>query len=139
MKTADSDKVPTRRFRRRLTAAHVAFLLAALAGNVHAARLNYQIELSGLYSDNIDLSEDDEVSETVLIPRLLFDFKEEGSRVEVEARGHSPLYEALGIKEMILLCAVGPAAHAEVLNTLRLFGEQVIPHFRAKEKREAAE
>ena len=47
------------------------------------------------------------------------------------------LYEALGIEEMILLCAVGPAAHEEVLNTLRLFGEQVIPHFRAKEKREA--
>ena len=48
------------------------------------------------------------------------------------------LYEALGIEEMILLCAVGPAAHEEVLNTLRLFGEQVIPHFRAKEKREVA-
>ena len=48
------------------------------------------------------------------------------------------LYEALGIEEMILLCAVGPAAHEEVLNTLRPFGEQVIPHFRAKEKREAA-
>jgi alkanesulfonate monooxygenase SsuD/methylene tetrahydromethanopterin reductase-like flavin-dependent oxidoreductase (luciferase family) len=48
------------------------------------------------------------------------------------------LYEALGIEEMILLCAVGPAAHEEVLNTLRLFGEQVIPHFRAKEKRAAA-
>ncbi|QSX77676.1 porin family protein [Agrilutibacter solisilvae] len=62
-------------------------LLAGLAGNAHAARLNYQIELSGLYSDNIDLSEDDQNTETVLIPRLLFDFKEEGSAVEVEARG----------------------------------------------------
>jgi len=48
------------------------------------------------------------------------------------------LYEALGIEEMILLCAVGPAAHEEVLSTLRLFGERVIPHFRAKEKRAAA-
>ena len=48
------------------------------------------------------------------------------------------LYEALGIEEMILLCAVGPAAHDEVLNTLRLFGEQVIPYFRAKDKRAAA-
>src|SRR6516162_81415 len=37
------------------------------------------------------------------------------------------LYEALGIEEMILLCAVGPASHEEVLNTMRLFGEQVIP------------
>jgi alkanesulfonate monooxygenase SsuD/methylene tetrahydromethanopterin reductase-like flavin-dependent oxidoreductase (luciferase family) len=48
------------------------------------------------------------------------------------------LYEALGIEEMILLCAVGPAEHQEVLNTMRLFGEQVIPHFRAKKKRAAA-
>jgi hypothetical protein len=39
------------------------------------------------------------------------------------------LYEALGIEEMILLCAVGPAQHEEVLNTIRLFGEQVIPRF----------
>ena len=45
------------------------------------------------------------------------------------------MYETLGIEEMILLCAVGPAAHEEVLNTLRLFGRHVIPHFRAKEKR----
>jgi alkanesulfonate monooxygenase SsuD/methylene tetrahydromethanopterin reductase-like flavin-dependent oxidoreductase (luciferase family) len=47
------------------------------------------------------------------------------------------LYEALGIEEAILLCAVGPAKHEEVLHTLRLFGEQVIPHFRAKELRAA--
>jgi alkanesulfonate monooxygenase SsuD/methylene tetrahydromethanopterin reductase-like flavin-dependent oxidoreductase (luciferase family) len=45
------------------------------------------------------------------------------------------LYEALGIEEVILLCAVGPAQHQEVLHTLRLFGERVIPHFRAKEPR----
>lgn len=43
------------------------------------------------------------------------------------------LYEALGIEEAILLCAVGPAQHQEVLNTIRLFGEQIIPHFQAKE------
>jgi alkanesulfonate monooxygenase SsuD/methylene tetrahydromethanopterin reductase-like flavin-dependent oxidoreductase (luciferase family) len=45
------------------------------------------------------------------------------------------LYEALGIEEAILLCAVGPAQHEEVLHTLRLFGEEVIPHFQAKEPR----
>jgi alkanesulfonate monooxygenase SsuD/methylene tetrahydromethanopterin reductase-like flavin-dependent oxidoreductase (luciferase family) len=49
------------------------------------------------------------------------------------------LYEAMGIEEAILLCAIGPATHQEVLHTLRLFGEQVIPHFQAKEKRSAAE
>jgi len=44
------------------------------------------------------------------------------------------LYEALGIEEAILLCAVGPATHEEVLHTIRLFGEQVIPHFQAKKR-----
>ena len=39
---------------------------------------------------------------------------------------------------MILLCAVGPATHEEVLHTLSLFGEHVIPYFRAKEERAAA-
>lgn len=41
-------------------------------------------------------------------------------------------YEALGIEEVFPLCAIGPAQHSEVLNTIRLFGEQVIPHFREK-------
>ena len=47
------------------------------------------------------------------------------------------LYEALGIEEAILLCAVGPARHEEVLHTIRLFGEEVIPHFQAKRQRAA--
>ena len=44
-------------------------------------------------------------------------------------------FEALGIEEAILLCAVGPARHDEVLHTLRLFGEQVIPHFEGRRLR----
>src|SRR5216683_2923836 len=48
------------------------------------------------------------------------------------------IYEALGIEEVFLLCAIGPAQHQEVLHTIRLFGEQVIPHFQAKEARAAA-
>jgi len=47
------------------------------------------------------------------------------------------LYEAMGIEEVILLCAIGPAQHHEVLHTMRLFGEQVIPHFRSRQSREA--
>jgi alkanesulfonate monooxygenase SsuD/methylene tetrahydromethanopterin reductase-like flavin-dependent oxidoreductase (luciferase family) len=47
------------------------------------------------------------------------------------------LYEALGIEEVILLCAVGPAQHQEVLNTIHLFGEHIIPHFRARKPRAA--
>ncbi len=42
------------------------------------------------------------------------------------------LYQALGIEEVILLCAVGPATHQEVLHTMRLFGEQVTPHSKPK-------
>ena len=45
------------------------------------------------------------------------------------------LYEALGIEEVFLLCAIGPAQHQEVLHTIRLFGEQIIPYFQAKERR----
>jgi alkanesulfonate monooxygenase SsuD/methylene tetrahydromethanopterin reductase-like flavin-dependent oxidoreductase (luciferase family) len=48
------------------------------------------------------------------------------------------LYEAMGIEEMILLCAVGPATHEEVLNTIRLFGKAIIPHFAGKAARAAA-
>ena len=44
-------------------------------------------------------------------------------------------YEALGIEEVFMLCAIGPAQHQEVLHTIRLFGEQVIPHFQAKTPR----
>ena len=44
------------------------------------------------------------------------------------------MYEALGIEEVFLLCAIGPAQHEEVLHTIRLFGEQVIPHFQAGER-----
>jgi len=45
------------------------------------------------------------------------------------------MYEAMGIEEVILLCAIGPAAHQEVLHTIRLFGEEVIPHFQKKSAR----
>jgi alkanesulfonate monooxygenase SsuD/methylene tetrahydromethanopterin reductase-like flavin-dependent oxidoreductase (luciferase family) len=47
------------------------------------------------------------------------------------------IYEAMGIEEVILLCAIGPATHEEVLHTIRLFGEAVIPHFEEKSRRRA--
>ncbi len=47
-------------------------------------------------------------------------------------------YEALGIEEVFPLCAIGPARHEEVMNTLRLFGEHVIPHFQAKARQGVA-
>ncbi len=48
------------------------------------------------------------------------------------------LYEAMGIEEVFMLCAVGPARHEEVLHTIRMFGEQIIPYFRAKDEKRAA-
>jgi alkanesulfonate monooxygenase SsuD/methylene tetrahydromethanopterin reductase-like flavin-dependent oxidoreductase (luciferase family) len=43
-------------------------------------------------------------------------------------------YEALGVDELILALNVGPSApQQEVMNTLRLFGKYVIPHFKEKE------
>ena len=48
------------------------------------------------------------------------------------------LYAALGIEEVILLCAIGPMRHEEVLHTLRLFGDHVIPYFKAKEAQATA-
>ncbi len=47
-------------------------------------------------------------------------------------------YEALGIEEVFPLCAIGPARHEEVMHTLRLFGEHVIPHFQAKARQGTA-
>jgi alkanesulfonate monooxygenase SsuD/methylene tetrahydromethanopterin reductase-like flavin-dependent oxidoreductase (luciferase family) len=49
------------------------------------------------------------------------------------------LYEALGIEEVFLLCAIGPAHHQEVLNTIRLFGEQVIPYFQTRGPRTSSQ
>ena len=46
-------------------------------------------------------------------------------------------YEAMGVEQVFLLCAIGPAANEEVMNTIRLFGKYVIPHFKDKEKAQA--
>lgn len=77
----------TRQTRARWQALSLGLLAVALAGGTDAARLNYQVQVTALHSDNIDLSEDDEISERVLIPRLSFDVKEEGASVELQARG----------------------------------------------------
>ncbi|GAB3384623.1 hypothetical protein [Lysobacter fragariae] len=89
MKTPDrSDAQPFPRVRPRPAALYVAVLAAAFGGSAQAApHINYQIEVEALHSDNINLSEDNQAVETVLIPRLKFDVKEEGSRVELQARG----------------------------------------------------
>jgi hypothetical protein len=44
----------------------------------------------------------------------------------------------MGVEQVFLLSAIGPAANEEVMNTIRLFGKYVIPHFKEKEKAQAA-
>jgi len=87
MKTPDRNDRRPALARMRPAVLPIALVAAMAMGGAQAARLNYQVELTGLHSDNINLSEDNEASESVLIPRLKFDFNEEGSAVEVKARG----------------------------------------------------
>ena len=47
-------------------------------------------------------------------------------------------YEAMGIDQIFSLSAIGPASHEETMNTIRMIGKHVIPHFREKEKRQAS-
>lgn len=76
------------RARARRTGLHVAIIAAtALAGSAQAGQLDYRFELEALHSDNINLSEDNQATETVLVPRLNFEFKESGASVELQARG----------------------------------------------------
>jgi hypothetical protein len=62
-------------------------MLLVLTGTAEAARLNYELEASVQHSDNIALTETDPVDETIVSPRLRFDFAEAGSALEVKARG----------------------------------------------------
>ncbi|GAB3356799.1 hypothetical protein [Lysobacter tyrosinilyticus] len=71
----------------RPAALSLALFAVMAVDDAQAARLNYQIELTHLHSDNINLSEDNEAPESVLIPRVKFDFSEEGSAVRIKARG----------------------------------------------------
>jgi len=43
-------------------------------------------------------------------------------------------YEDMGVEQVFSLNAIGPESHEETMNTLKMFGEHVIPYFKAKEK-----
>ena len=40
----------------------------------------------------------------------------------------------MGVEQVFSLNAIGPASHEETMNTLRMFGEHVIPYFKSREK-----
>ena len=48
-------------------------------------------------------------------------------------------FESMGVDEIMPIFQAGYATHEEVMNSIRLFGKYVIPHFREKEKRQQAE
>ena len=45
-------------------------------------------------------------------------------------------FESMGVDEIMPIFQAGHASHEEVMNSIRLFGRYVIPHFREKEKRQ---
>lgn len=47
-------------------------------------------------------------------------------------------FEALGVDEYVVTLQVGSVTHQEVMNSLRLFGKYVIPHFQEKERKALA-
>ena len=47
-------------------------------------------------------------------------------------------YERIGADEIMPIFQAGPATHQAVLNSLRLFGKYVIPHFMEKKRRDQA-
>ncbi len=45
-------------------------------------------------------------------------------------------FEAMGVNEIMPIFQAGHATHQEVMNSIRLFGKYIIPHFREKEQRD---
>ena len=46
-------------------------------------------------------------------------------------------YERMGVDEIMPLFQVGPVSHEEVMESLRLFGKYIIPHFQEKARKES--
>ena len=47
-------------------------------------------------------------------------------------------YEDMGVEQVFSLNAIGPASNEETMNTLRMFGQHVIPHFQNRDKAAAS-
>ena len=62
-------------------------LLVVFCCQAGAYQLNYSLDMALGYSDNINQSATDPVGQTMLIPRLDFDFKEEGASLKANAIG----------------------------------------------------
>ena len=75
----------------RRSTTHAALYLAVVAVlpcTAHAVKLDYELGASLLHSDNIDLREDDQVSEDVLMPQVRFSAEQTGAVVQVDLSGN---------------------------------------------------
>jgi len=66
------------------------------AGAASAWQLDYSLEAALGHSDNINQSATDPVAQSILIPRIDFDFKEEGAALEARAIGQVEYRDYLG-------------------------------------------
>lgn len=64
-------------------------LLAAIPGNAGAFDVDYEIGLAARRSDNINLSENDPISDTVISPQMRFEVDQDGPRIQMAARGEA--------------------------------------------------
>jgi len=63
------------------------FLATALCGSAGAVDVDYEVGVAAKRSDNVNLSEFDPISDTVISPRLYFEADQSGSRVQLTAKG----------------------------------------------------
>lgn len=70
-------------------------IISSASTQTTAGRLDYQLEAEVLHSDNIARSEFDPRTETALVPRVRFDFSNEGSDLTLRARGRAERWHYL--------------------------------------------
>lgn len=63
-------------------------LLVVLSGSASAIDVDYEAGLAVNHSDNINLSDDNPISDTVISPRVFFLAQQQGSAVELAAQGN---------------------------------------------------
>jgi Putative beta-barrel porin 2 len=73
-------------------------LLAALPGAAQAVEVDYVVGVSLLHSDNLNLGENNEISESVLSPNFRFQAEETGSTIQLKATGDLQYLDYLGNK-----------------------------------------
>lgn len=74
----------------------VALALAVVAGTASAAQFDYSLFAGINHSDNIDLTQNNTISESVLIPGFNFTYSQLGSTLQTNVAGTLEYYDYLG-------------------------------------------